>query len=279
MSIIPGLDEEVDFRDSDFFHQQRANLSRVSTAIPVPATPLPVRPLSFPVPVSTHTLVSFATALPISPPISIPTFLLSHPPVSLPALEPVPSGSSSQQLQWFPTAEESLASVSLDPSSPAETLVQPQECYSTPNSVGYVQTRRASNSARLGEELRVRLDNARGGLEAQTEHELLKLDHAKRILQLKLEKESEILELRLHNERKRNREGLEGGKGELKSPFPLTGTGKPVPVIRSRGVLDSMRAFTRSGAGCKATGRQVVTGPHHYTPSRQLTASWRPGVW
>nr|CAD7206805.1 unnamed protein product [Timema douglasi] len=88
----------------------------------------------------------------------------------------------------------------LRPSSPAETLIQPQECFSTP-----ISRKRASNSARLGEELRVRLDKARGGLEAQTEHELLKLDHTKRILQLKLEKESEILELGLHNERERNR--------------------------------------------------------------------------
>nr|CAD7464137.1 unnamed protein product [Timema tahoe] len=39
MSIVPGLDEEVDCRDSDFFHQQRANLSRVSTAT---ALPLPI---------------------------------------------------------------------------------------------------------------------------------------------------------------------------------------------------------------------------------------------
>ncbi|CAG2065542.1 unnamed protein product [Timema podura] len=101
-------------------------------------------------------------------------------------------------LQWFPTAEESPARVSLGPSSPAETLIQPQECFNTPISVGSVQRRRASNSARLGEELR-----------AQTEHEQLKLDHTKRILQLKLEKESEILELRLHNERERNRVGLD----------------------------------------------------------------------
>nr|CAD7266467.1 unnamed protein product [Timema shepardi] len=185
MSIIPGLDEEVECRDSDFFHRQRANLSRVSTATPVPAVPsnanpvpatetfVPIiHPVSFPASVTTATLVSYAT----SPPIPIQTFPLSHPPVSLPVLEPVPSGSSSQQLQWFPTAEESPASVSLGPSSPAEKLIQPQECFSTPISVGSVQRRRTSNSAHLGEELR-----------------------------LKLEKESEILELRLQNERERNR--------------------------------------------------------------------------
>nr|CAD7200595.1 unnamed protein product [Timema douglasi] len=79
------------------------------------------------------------------------------------------------------------------------------KCFSTPISVGSVQRKHASDSARLGEELEVRLDNTRGSLEAQTEHELLKLDHTKRILQLKLEKESEILELRLHNERERSR--------------------------------------------------------------------------
>nr|CAD7262923.1 unnamed protein product [Timema shepardi] len=128
MSLIPGLDEEVDFRDSYLFHKQRANISRVSTAI---ATPVPIsRPLSFPVPVSTTTLVSFATSPPIFPHISIHTFPHSHVPVSLAALEPVPSGSSSQQPQWLPTAEESPATVSLAPSSPAETLVQPQELFS-----------------------------------------------------------------------------------------------------------------------------------------------------
>nr|CAD7257378.1 unnamed protein product [Timema shepardi] len=78
------------------------------------------------------------------------------------------------------------------------------ECEITPISVGSVQRRRASNSARLGEELRVRLDKARGGLEAQIEHEQPKLDHIKRILQLKLEKKLEIPELRLHNERECN---------------------------------------------------------------------------
>nr|CAD7269497.1 unnamed protein product [Timema shepardi]CAD7581144.1 unnamed protein product [Timema californicum] len=93
----------------------------------------------------------------------------------------------------FPTAEESPASVSLGPFSPAEKLIQPQARFSTPISVGSVQRTRASDSARLGEALRVRLYKARGGLEAQIEHEQLKLDHTKRIIQLKLEKESEIL--------------------------------------------------------------------------------------
>nr|CAD7207143.1 unnamed protein product [Timema douglasi] len=58
------------------------------------------------------------------------------------------------------------------------------KCFSTPNSVGSVQRRRASNSARLGEALRVRLDKARGGLEDQIEHEQLKLDHTKKIFSL-----------------------------------------------------------------------------------------------
>nr|CAD7451087.1 unnamed protein product [Timema bartmani] len=114
MSIIPGLDEKVDCWDSDFFHQQRANLSRVSTANSIPIT----RPVSFPTSVTTATLVSFAT----SPPISIQTFPLSHPLVSLPS----PSGSFSQLLQWFPTSEENPASVSRDPSRQAEKMFQTQ---------------------------------------------------------------------------------------------------------------------------------------------------------
>nr|CAD7457768.1 unnamed protein product [Timema tahoe] len=164
MSIQPGLNEEVDCRDSDFFHQQRMNLCRVSTAT---ATPLPA-------PAAT------ATATP-------------------PPLEPVPSGSSSRQLQLLPTAEESP----IGPSSPAETLSQPQESSSTPVRVDTVHRRRASGSVCLAEELKVRLDKARGGV--QVEHEQLKLDRTRRKLQLRLEKESEILKLRLHNERECNR--------------------------------------------------------------------------
>nr|CAD7407722.1 unnamed protein product [Timema poppensis] len=182
-----SIKRSVDCRNSDFFHQQYANLSRVSTATvnPVPATATTItHPVSFPAPVTSATLVSFDTFPPVSPPMPIQIFRLSQPPISLPALERVPSGSSSQQIQWFPTAEE--------------------KCFNTPISVGSVQRRHASNSARLGEEMRVRLDKSRGGLEAQTEHEQLKLDYIKWILQLKLEKKLEILELRLHNERERN---------------------------------------------------------------------------
>nr|CAD7596449.1 unnamed protein product [Timema genevievae] len=121
----------------------------------------------------------------ISPPVTTTT-PIPHPP----ALEPVPSGSSSRQLQWLPTAEESP----IGPASPAETSSQPQESSSTPVCVDTVHRRRGSGSVCLAEELKVRLDKARGGV--QVEHEQLKL---------RLEKELEILKLRLHNERECNR--------------------------------------------------------------------------
>nr|CAD7578654.1 unnamed protein product [Timema californicum] len=75
----------------------------------------------------------------------------------------------------------------------------------TPRLRGFVERRRASNSSHVTEEVRVRLQKARGSIDHQKELESLKMEHHKRLFQLKEEKELEFQGLRIANEKERRK--------------------------------------------------------------------------